>query len=107
MAPSTSANFPEQPIPLYQATNGRPLEERGQPMAGHMGKEGKPMVGHRGKGRQPMAGHMGKKGKPMVGPGLGTPFFSVRYDTFFSVLKKERSILFRSFPFFSQVFGDL
>ena len=29
--------------------------------------------------------------------GLGTPFFSVRYVTFFSVLKKERSVLFRSF----------
>ena len=32
-------------------------------------------------------------------PGLGTPFFSVQYVTFFSVLKKK----FRSFPFFSQV----
>ena len=29
--------------------------------------------------------------------GLGTPFFSVRYVTFFSVLKKERSVLFCSF----------
>ena len=29
--------------------------------------------------------------------GLGTPFFSVRYVTFFSVLKKEHSVLFHSF----------
>ena len=29
--------------------------------------------------------------------GMGTPFFSVRYVTFFSVLKKERYNLFRSF----------
>ena len=29
--------------------------------------------------------------------GLGTPFFSVRYVAFFSILKKERSILFHSF----------
>ena len=29
--------------------------------------------------------------------GLSTPLFSVRYVTFFSVLKKERSVLFRSF----------
>ena len=29
--------------------------------------------------------------------GLGTPFFSVRYVSFFSILKKECSILFRSF----------
>ena len=36
--------------------------------------------------------------------GLGTPFFSVRYVTFFSVIKKERSVLFR---FCSRVFGDL
>ena len=49
--------------------------------------------------------------------GLGTPFFSVWYVTFFSVLKKERSILFCSFleflatyetqknvPFFSVLF---
>ena len=47
--------------------------------------------------------------------GFGTPFFSVRYVTFFSVLKKEHSVLFsivwrlmkpkrtfRSFPFFSK-----
>ena len=34
--------------------------------------------------------------------GLGTPFFSVRYVKFFYVLKKERSVLFRSFlKFFS------
>ena len=50
-------------------------------------------------------------------PGLGTPFFSVQYVTFFSVLKKERSVLFHSFleflatyetqknvPFFSVLF---
>ena len=36
--------------------------------------------------------------------GLGTPFFSVRYVTFFSVLKKERYFFF---SFFSWVFGDL
>ena len=49
--------------------------------------------------------------------GLGTPFFSVWYVTFFSVLKKERFVLFRSFleflatyetqknvPFFSILF---
>ena len=49
--------------------------------------------------------------------GLGTAFFSVRYVPFFSVLKKERSVLFRSFleflatyetqknvPFFSVLF---
>ena len=29
--------------------------------------------------------------------GLGTPFFSVWYVTFFSFLKKEHSVLFRSF----------
>ena len=29
--------------------------------------------------------------------GLGTPFFSILYVTFFSVLKKERSVVFRSF----------
>ena len=29
--------------------------------------------------------------------GLGTPFFSVRYITFFSILKKECSVLFHSF----------
>ena len=34
--------------------------------------------------------------------GLGTPFFSVQYVTFFSVLKKEHSILFRSFLEFLQ-----
>ena len=38
--------------------------------------------------------------------GLGTPLFSVRYVTFFSVLKKEHSVLFRSFPFFFRVFGN-
>ena len=36
--------------------------------------------------------------------GLGTPFFFIRYVTFFSVLNKK---MFRSFPFFSRVFGDL
>ena len=35
--------------------------------------------------------------RPMSTAGLGTPFFSVRYVTFFSILKKERSVLFRSF----------
>ena len=30
-------------------------------------------------------------------PGLGTALFSVRYVPFFSVLLKERSVLFRSF----------
>ena len=29
--------------------------------------------------------------------GLGTPFFSLRYVTFFSVLKEEHSVLFSSF----------
>ena len=33
----------------------------------------------------------------MLRPGLGTPFFFVWYVTFFSVLKRERYILFRSF----------
>ena len=33
----------------------------------------------------------------MYESGLGTPFFSVRYVTFFYVLKGERYILFRSF----------
>ena len=32
--------------------------------------------------------------------GLGTPFFSVQNVPFFSVLKRERYILFRSFPKF-------
>ena len=32
-----------------------------------------------------------------MGAGLGTLFFSVWYITFFSVLKKERSVLFRYF----------
>ena len=39
--------------------------------------------------------------------GLGTLFFSVQNVPFFSVLQRERYVLFRSFPFFSQDFGDL
>ena len=38
-------------------------------------------------------------------PGLGTPFFSVRYVTFFYVLKKERYVLFRSFLEFLATYG--
>ena len=40
-------------------------------------------------------------------PGLGTAFFSVRYVTFFSVLKKKRSVLFRSFLEFLATYETL
>ena len=32
-------------------------------------------------------------GSTSITPGLGTAFFSVRYVSFFSVLKKERSVM--------------
>ena len=37
--------------------------------------------------------------------GLGTPFFSVRYVTFFYVLKKEHYVLFHSFLKFLATYG--
>ena len=39
--------------------------------------------------------------------GLGTAFFSVQNVPIFSIQKRESYVLFRSFPFFSRVFGDL
>ena len=47
--------------------------------------------------KSPRTWQLTRSGQNGSGAGLGTPFFSVRYVTFFSTLKKERSILFRSF----------
>ena len=39
--------------------------------------------------------------------GLGTPFFSVLFSAVRYVLFRSKKRVFRSFPFFSRVFGDL
>ena len=40
-------------------------------------------------------------------PGLGTPFFSVLFRAVRYILFPSKTRTFRSFPFFSRVFGDL
>ena len=49
----------------------------------------------KGDGRQEKADRRWERGD--MRSGWGTTFFSVRYITFFSVLKKERFVLFSSF----------